>query len=190
MEFLKGTDLSGRFDLEYLREELSRRSAYVWICALVLALLVFMAVTDSIASKREDRLAQKESEIGEFYALINEYKADISSIGYLREKLLSRGVDVSTGTVIEEIAAGIGLKKKITSFKPLTEGVVNGYMEKGVQVEIEGITLNQVVNLLYKIKGHKNLLLIRGFSMKSHFQNPDMLDMTIQVILITKAAGL
>ncbi|MBE9532385.1 MAG: hypothetical protein IME98_06220 [Proteobacteria bacterium] len=56
-------------------------------------------------------------------------------------------------------------------------------------MEIEGVTLNQVVNLLYKIKGYKNLLLIRDFSMKNHFRNPDELDIMLQVVLITTPAG-
>jgi hypothetical protein len=190
MTILKRIDLGERLNLELLREGLSRRSAYVWIGLLAVALLTFMAVTSSIASKRERRLVQRQAELDGFYEMVSEYKRDMASIGYLREKLQLQGVEGSTGTVIEEIGAAIGLEKQITSFKPLAEDLVNGYMEKGVQVEIEGVTLNQAVNLLYKIKGYKNLLLIRDFSMKSHFQNPDMLDITVQVILITKPAGI
>jgi hypothetical protein len=190
MEVLKRIDLGAFLNPELLREGFSRRSAYVWVVLLVLALLAFMALTNSFASKGERRLAQKEAELSGFYEMLSEYKRDIASIGYLREKLQLRGVVGSTGTVIEEIGAAIGLEKKITSFKPLADGMMNGYMEKGVQVEIEGVTLNQAVNLLYRIKEYKNLLLIRNFSMKSHFQNPDMLDITAQVILITKPAGI
>jgi general secretion pathway protein M len=189
MKTFKSSYLAERFSLEILRQELSRHGAYVWVGIFILPLIIFMAVTNSIASKREGLLAQKEAEQDGFYEMVGEYKREMASIGYLREKLHLSGVEGSTGTVIEEIAARIGINKKITSFKPLAEGLVNGYMEKGVQVEIEGITLNQAVNLLYKINGYKNLLLIRDFSMKNHFQNPDKLDITLQVILITKPTG-
>lgn len=189
MEILKRIDPGGRFSPELLREELLRRSAYVWIAIFVLVLLAFMLVTNSIASKNERRLVRSKAELDGFYGMVGEYKRDMASIGHLREKLLVSGVEGSTGAVIEEIGAAIGLKKKITSFKPLAEGMVNGYIEKGVQVKIEGITLNQAVNLLYKIKGYKNLLLIRDFSMKSHFRNLDKLDITFEVMLITKPKG-
>jgi hypothetical protein len=189
MEILRRIDLTERLNPAYLREELSRRSAYVWIGVLVLALITLMLVTNSALSKKERKLTQRQAELDGFYKMTTLYKKDMASIGYLREKLLLAGVEGSTGTVIEEIAANIGLQKKITSFKPLSEGLVNGYMEKGVQVEIEGVTLNQAVNLLYQIKGYKNLLLVRSFTMKSRFQSPEKLDITLEVILITKPGG-
>ncbi len=188
MEFLKKIDIRERLNSEGLSEVLSRGSAYVRIGLIVGAVIIFMAVTSSISSKRERLLIQSKAELSGFYTMVSEFKSDMDSIGHLRNKLRFPGVDGSTGTVIEEIGDSIGLHKKITSFKPLEEGLVNGYMEKGVQVEIEGVTLNQVVNLLYKIKGYKNLLLVRDFSMKSHFQNPDLLDITVQVILVTRPA--
>lgn len=188
MEFLNRIDIRGRFNFEDLKNGLSRESAYVRIGVLVVAVIIFMAVTSSVVSKRERLLEQRRVEMNGFYTMASEYKSGMASIGHLREKLLVRGVEGSIGTVIEEIGNTIGLQKKITSFKPLGEGLVNGYMEKGVQVEIEGVTLNQVVNFLYKIKEYKNLLLVRDFSMKSHFQNPDLLDITVQVIVVTRPA--
>jgi len=189
MEIIKGIDLRARLNIESLREAVSRHAAYVWIGLFILALSAFMVITNAIIVKSDSRLAQRESELRGFYEMASEYKRDMASIGHLREKLLRQGGNNSVGAVIEEIGAGIGLSKKITSFKPLADGLVNGYMERGVQVEIEGVTLNQAVNLLYKIKGYKNLLLIRDFSMKNHFRNPDKLDIVLQVVLITTPAG-
>ncbi len=186
MEFLKRVKSIGWYDPVGLG--FIRGSSYVWTGLLVGAVIIFMVLTSSIASKKERMLMQSKAELSRFYSMVSEFKRDMASIGHLRNKLLIPGVEGSTGTVIEEIGFELGLQKKITSFKPLENGLVNGYMEKGVQVEIEGVTLNQVVNLLYKINGYKNLLLVRDFSMKSHFQNPDLLDVTVQVILVTRSA--
>lgn len=189
MDTLNRRDLAERFNVGALREGLSQRSAYVWVAVIVLALVTFMVVTNSFVSKRERRLAQRQVELSEFYILLSDYKRDMASIGHLRKKLRQRDVEGSIGTVIEEIGASIGLKKKITSFKPLAETQLTGYTEKGVQVEIEGVTLNEAVNLLYRIKGDKRLLLIRDFSMKNHFQNPELVDITLKVVLITTSEG-
>ena len=164
-------------------------SYYLFIGLLVLVVVIFMALTNSFASKRERMVEKRQAEFGEFYGFIDQYKKETASIEYLRAKLLIPEAGVSTGTLLEAVGSELGMEKNITSFKPLEEGLVNGYMEKGVQVDIEGVSLNQIVNFLYKIRAHRNLLLIRDFSMKAHFANPSLLDVTVQVVLVTRHSG-
>ncbi len=189
MAVIFGIDLKAPIDLSALKERLARfegLSYYLSIGVLVLIVIVFMALTNSFASKREKRVIRKKAEFGEFLSHASEYEKNSASIEHLRAKLLLSGAQVSTGTILEEIGAELGIQKKITSFKPLEEALANGYVEKGVLLDIDGVTLNQVVNLLYKIRGHRNLLLIRDFSMKAHFANPDLLDLNVEVVLVTR----
>ncbi|MEE9542201.1 MAG: hypothetical protein V3V95_00275 [Thermodesulfobacteriota bacterium] len=192
MAVIFGIDLKAPVDLSALKQRFTRvegSNYYLFIGALVITVIIFIALTNSFASKREARVSRRKAELNEFLRLAGEYKGETASIEHLRAKLRVSGEGVSTGTLIEEIGAELGIKKNITSFKPAEEsgeGLQSGYMEKGVQVDIEGVTLNQVVNLLYRIRAHRNLLLIKDFSMKAHFANPDLLDLTVQVVLVTR----
>lgn len=186
---IKGIDLKRvQFSLSSVRQRLKEvegSSYYLFIGALVITVIIFMALTNSLASKGEQRVERKKAELGEFYKLANEFKRETASIEHLRAKLRLPDAEVSAGSIMEEIGAQLGIKKNITSFKPLEDELVKGYMEKGVLLDIEGVTLNQAVNLLYRIRAHKFLLLIRDFSMKAHFANPGLLDITVQVVLVT-----
>jgi len=86
--------------------------------------------------------------------------------------------------ILEDIGRKIGIREKITVLKPLEERTIRGYMERGVETKINGIDINQLINLLYRIENHSALLIIKEFSMKSRFDNPDLVDITIKTSLI------
>ena len=192
MASILGIDLKGQVSLSSLRQRLTAVegfSHYLFIGLLVLAVIIFMTLTNSLASKREERVERRKAEFNEFIRLASEYKSYSASAGHLRAKLALPDAEVSAGSIMEEIGAQLGIQKNITSFKPTEkngESLMNGYMEKGVQIDIEGVTLNQVVNFLYRVRAHKFLLLIRDFSMKAHFANPGLLDLKVQVVLVTR----
>jgi hypothetical protein len=192
---LKGMDLKvASLSFSSIRERLALlegSSYYLFIGLLVIIVIIFMALTNSFASKREARVDKREAELNEFVRLAGLYKRNTASIEHLKKKLRVSDGEVSTGSVLEEIAAEIGIQKKITSFKPAEksgEELTSGYIERGVQLEVEGVTLNQVVNFLYKIKTYKKLTLIKDFSMKADFANPELLDFSLQVVLVSRSA--
>jgi len=94
----------------------------------------------------------------------------------------------SPGAIIEEIGGQIGLRKNIIAFKPIEEKLEKGYMQNGVEINIEGATLNQIANLVYRIENYKNLLIIKEFLIKAQFNNPELFDITMRVILMSKPA--
>ena len=61
-------------------------------------------------------------------------------------------------------------------------------MQNGVEINIEGATLNQIANLVYRIENYKNLLIIKEFLIKAQFNNPELFDITMRVILMSKPA--
>lgn len=151
--------------------------------AFLIACAVLYALYLSTASK-EKRVEAKKAESASFDKLKHEYAAELAKAAPLRKRLDQTRPGQSAGSIVEEIASGTGIKKNIASFKPLEARSDKGYEQSGVEVKVEGVTLNQLMNLVYGMEKHENLLLVREFSMKSRFGNPDLFDARLQVELV------
>ncbi|MDP2688892.1 MAG: hypothetical protein Q8P48_02150, partial [Deltaproteobacteria bacterium] len=116
------------------------------------------------------------SQAGEYL----EKKASVD-ITARKARAVSAGA-VSGITEIEQIGRQVGVRELITSIKPLEERQVGGYLEKGMEVRIEKIDLNRLVSLLYLIENNRSLLVIREFSMKNRFENPNLLDVNLKIV--------
>lgn len=134
----------------------------------------------------EKAVITKKDELTRFNRLEEEFLRDKHIIDSIAKRLLSPKGNESPIIILEEIGKRTGVKEKITTLKPLEEKMKKGYRERGVEMRIDGIDLNQLINLLYKIENHKALLIVKGFSMKNRFDNPDLLDITINLSLISK----
>ncbi|MBI5903340.1 MAG: hypothetical protein HZB84_07670 [Deltaproteobacteria bacterium] len=153
--------------------------------ALLIACAVVYALYLSTASK-EKKVAAKKAELASFDKLRDEYATELSIVAPLEKKLSQTRPGLSAGSIIEEIASGIGIKKNVASFKPLETKSDKGYEQSGVEVRVEGVTLNQLMNLIYRMEKHESLLLVREFSMKSRFDNPDLFDARLHVELVSR----
>jgi general secretion pathway protein M len=128
----------------------------------------------------------KRAELKDFERLAEEYRSKKAVFDYLEKRLISPKGNESPVALLEDIGKRTGIKEKITMLKPVEEKMLKGYIEKGVEMRIDSIDLNQLINLLYKIENHNAFLIIKRFSMKNRFDNPDLLDITLNITLINK----
>jgi hypothetical protein len=115
-------------------------------------------------------------------------KADYIGKKAVLDRFAQRAADsgVSPVSAIEEIAKRTGIKERVASVKPLEEVSSPGYTDKPVEVRLEAVDLNQLVNFIYHGEAGPALMVVRELSMKSRFENPDLLDVTMKVSLVTK----
>lgn len=133
-------------------------------------------------------LSATKAQIKEFGVLSGEYLEKKAAIDMAaRRARSSAGGETSAITEIERIGERAGAKSLITSIKPLEERQTGGYTEKELEVSIERIDLNRLVNLLYLIENNKRLLVVREFSMKSRFEDPNLLDIRLKIAQLTRS---
>jgi general secretion pathway protein M len=174
-------------DIEELKNKLQGTTlVYLKGAAAVCVAVIFVLATNAIVGRVEKRAQPRKASLKAFYAQKEEYIKESAVVAPLEKKLLLPPSGVSPVAIIGEIGAGIGIKSNISSFKPFEDKALKGYVKNGVEVRVEGITLNQLVNLVYGIENYRNLLLIKDFSMKSRFDNPDIYDVTAQVVLVSR----
>ncbi len=174
-------------DMEELKNKLRGKTlVYIKGAAALCGAVIFILATNGAIGRVEKRAQAKKAALLAFYVKKEEYLKESAEAAPLEKKLLLPQSGESPVAVIEEIGASIGIKSNINSFKPFEDKALKGYLKNGVEVKVEGITLNQAVNFVYRMENYRNLLLIKDFMMKSRFDNPDIYDITMQVVLVSK----
>ncbi len=87
-------------------------------------------------------------------------------------------------SVLEGIISRLSIQTYVKKLTPGESKRAHGFVESVAEVKLERLDLNQVVNLLYRIKSHSAFLIVKRFKVKSDFQEPDKLNVSMTVSLI------
>ncbi len=166
---------------------LNRNRSYAAAAAAVLVLLVLSLALLAKYRAAARMVAVKKAELSRFSVLASEYLEKKASADMMARKTRPTEGDESAITEIERIGSRAGVKDLITSIKPLEEKQAEGYVESGFEVKIERVDLNRLVNLLYLIENNRRLLVVREFSMKSRFEDPNLLDISMKIARLSRA---
>lgn len=174
-------------DLEKLKNLYTDKRKFYPLMAVVsvAGFLVLAVATGSVTRGMDTRVAAKKQEYSVFEMIKAEYLAEKAAFEPLEKKVL-KPPSASAGEMIEEIGLRTISKEKMASFKPLEPERKNGYTLSGVEVTFDNITLNELVNILYRIETHRNLLLVKDLLTKERFDDPSRLSAVIKVVLVKK----
>ena len=175
-------------NFEKIFEYFRNKTTAFYLTGLVVVISLSVIMTREWINNREKKVYLKTQELAAFHNIRKDYLKEKAGIEAMEKKLFVPQYGEQSGAIIQKIFRGIGIADKVASFKPFTEEMEKDYVKNGVEVRIDKINLNQLVNLIYKIENHKNLLLIKGFSMDNRFDNPALFDITMQVVLLAKRA--
>ena len=162
---------------------------YLAMVATFSGMILFVATTSMMTGRVEKAVKAKKAELSAFHGLRHQYLKEYADIEPLEKRLFLPLSKESPGAVIEEICTQIGIHTNITSLNPTEDKPAKGYLQYGIEVKFDCVTFNQMANLLYRVENYRNLLLIKDFQVKSHFDNPDLCDITVQLFLVTKQHG-
>lgn len=170
----------------FLKGSPDRKKAYLYAIYVIVPLALLAAgltLYGSYSSVKKAVQAKKKE-----VAVMATMKADYIGKKAVLDAVAQRAADSGTSPVsaIEDIAKKTGIKERVASVKPLEEVPSPGYIDKPVEVRLEAVNLNQLVNFIYHGEAGPVLMVVRELSMKSRFENPDLLDVTMKVSLVTK----
>jgi general secretion pathway protein M len=85
---------------------------------------------------------------------------------------------------IDEIFRSTGLTQKVKSVKPIAARDKKYAVEEEADVEVEKVSMNELVNILYKMENAPMVLLIKKARLKTSFEDPSLLNITMTVGLV------
>lgn len=163
-------------------DSLSRLRWGIGIAGLLVLALLYSAANDQVARLARKRAA-READIAEMLLLKVRHQQASAGAQKLANRLAAVRPDDSPARLIEEI----GIKGKSSQIKPLKGAEGPGFVEDAAEVKIEGVTANEAVNLLHHLEKGIRPVLVRKALIKSRFDDPARLDLTLNIALLKAA---
>jgi general secretion pathway protein M len=152
------------------------------ISGIILLLIVCVILFEvSLSLKREhDTLGSQQKEMlllaGEYAGLKN----TVTSVETKKSPTKVEGIVQA----VDEVFKSMGLGQKVKSVKSTGTREKKFASEEEAEVSIEKVTMNEMVNILFRIENAPMILSVRKTSIKTAFDNPSLLNITMTVSLI------
>jgi Tfp pilus assembly protein PilO len=175
---------------QYLRSRTPRER---YALGLVVTVLVLGLVYFGIAEPLRARLNAREREVTKLQEEKAEALERVQGVAPLRATLkavearITPGKQTNLFTVLETIASQANVKQNLDSIKPTQAAGNEQYPETRVEVSLKGATLEQTVQLLYRIETAPMHLIVRSIRIKSRPDSTGKLDVTLSVSSFERA---
>lgn len=160
----------------------------LWI-GYALILLLASAVGWSALSAKVQALEKKriarETVLKELLPLKLAYLSARQSSDQLNGRIASLRPDDSLAKIIEET----GVKGKSIKIVPLKGEERSGFNEDAADIRIDSLTLNEAINLLYRLEKGSWPLVMKKCNLRIRFDDSSRCDLTLLLALLKPAPG-
>jgi uncharacterized protein YoxC len=149
------------------------------IALLFILCVVLFEVSLSLKKDRDDLRSRQR----EMLVLANEYaglKTTVDSVEGKKSLTKVEGIVQA----VDEVFKSIGLSQRVKSVKSTGTRERKFASEEEADVSVEKVTMNEMVNILYRIETAPMILSVKKTSIKMSFDNPSLLNVTMTVSLI------
>jgi hypothetical protein len=146
-----------------------------------IAAALLLGIGATMLGKASSRLDSMQS----LHSYLIEQQKDLSSFkdkAALFEAKRKNSKGKSVQDVINSELDALGLKEKLESIKSPPGGMTPD--EEKAEARLKGLSMNELVNLLYTLDNSRMLILTRKANIRTTFENPDVLNVTLSVSLI------
>ena len=164
-------------------DQQTRKSLATLIITVLLLALCYSLLHDRIQLLTKKR-ASREAAVTELMLLSHQYRSATAGSQRLSNRLAAVRADDSPAKLIEET----GIKGKSTQVKPVKGEELQGMVEDAAEIKLEGITANEAVNLIYRLENNQRPVVIKKANLKSRYDDPSRLDVTLTVGLVKPLA--
>lgn len=167
--------------------DLDRRSR-LWCGYALVALLAVVLGWSALAARTaalERKRAAREAVLKELLPLKAAYRSAKSVSDQQAVKMSTLRPDDSLARIIEEI----GIKGKGVKIAPLKGEERNGVIEDNADVRIEGLTANEMINLVYRLEKGGRPVSLKKVNLRVRFDDPSRFDLAMTAALLKPAPG-
>lgn len=143
---------------------------FIFVCAYELFIL----------SSEEKELNTLKSQQKNMIKLREEFLSLKKKIDYFEDK---KNLSQVQGIIqaVDDVFLSLGLKDRIGSVKSTGKIEIKEGRIEDAEVSIEKVTMNEMVNIFYKIKNVPMRLTIKKVSIKKTFENPELLNINLSL---------
>ncbi|MEI6305652.1 MAG: hypothetical protein WCP33_02420, partial [Deltaproteobacteria bacterium] len=154
------------------------------LVALLVVLLFWSALAGRTAALERKR-AGREAVLKELLPLKVAYRTAKQSSDLLTGRMASVRPDDSPAKLIEEI----GIKGKAIKIAPVKGDERSGFIEDAADVRIEGLMLNEAINLVYRLENGSRPIVLKKGNIRMRFDDPSRCDLNMVIAILKTAPG-
>jgi hypothetical protein len=146
--------------------------------------VLIWVLAGALAERRAALVAQiagSERDVTEMARLRDRYLQLRSERELVRRKLERGGADFSLFAHLEGLARDVVTRERIAAMNPSTRSVAEDLQEEDVEMRLAGVSLRDLVALLYRVEKSDLPLLVSRLQMKKRFDQPFVYDATLVV---------
>lgn len=152
---------------------------------ILLAAAVGWSALDSRVQTLEKKRAAREAVLKDLLPLKVAYLSARQTSDQLKGRIATLRPDDSPAKIIEDI----GIKGKSVKIVPLKGDERPGFSEDAADIRIDGLTVNEAINLLYRLERGGRPLVLKKCNIRTRFDDPSRCDLTMILALIKSAPG-
>ncbi len=126
-------------------------------------------------------IPERQSELEVLQAKAGEYIALRDGLETLHTKIASQEKTFELLPFLEALIRECGLAKKVATMKQHVSQLEPNHCETIVEIELQNLTLSQLVNFLWRVESSKVLARTKSLYIKKNLENTDLLDSLIEV---------
>lgn len=172
--------------LEFWRN-LDRRAKLWCSCGLImlLACAVGWSLLAAGVSAIERKRSAREAVLRELLPLKVKYQASKIVSDQMAGRMTMLRPDDTPARIMDDI----GIKGKGIKVVPVKGEERAGAVEDAAEIRIDGVTVNEAINLLYRLEKGMRPVLIKKGNLKMRFDDPSRCDLVLIIALLRPAPG-
>lgn len=140
------------------------------------------------AARAQEQIGRREAQLGELLKLRGRWDSLQAERAALEGRLSRRGKAFAVSAALQGAAGRAGIAGNVKGAKE-TPAVKEGrYRRRAVEVELEGLTLEQLVNYLYEVEDPKDMLRVDRLEVRPQPDNPVYLNVSLTVSSVEAVA--
>jgi hypothetical protein len=161
-------------------------------CGAMLVIGLYVLIWEPLAAGREmldRRIALKERELIDVQALRDSYLDLLRQFDASQAVLDKADEKFSLFPFIESTVADVVGRERITSMNPQNKTVGENYREDSVELKLKEVSLDKLVDLMYKIEKGPHPLRVTRLQVKKRIRDPHHFDVIATVSMLKASSA-
>jgi general secretion pathway protein M len=160
--------------------ELVRDRMSVFGLAVLAAVLLAAAIGLNVLSSERKEVEKLRKQHVEMLSIKDEYSS-LSRVVQAREARKNLSNAQGIAQAVEEVFVPVGLKDRLKSIKSTGRRETNDGYEEEADISIEKLSMNEMVNIFYRIENAPMVLTLKKVAIKKSFENPELMNISLLV---------
>jgi uncharacterized protein YlxW (UPF0749 family) len=160
--------------------DLLKNRRIISFSAVLISFLILAALGIKMLSSQTKELHQLQEQRKEIAVLRDEFLSLQQKFQTVENRKNLTNVQ-GVLQAVDEVFSSVGLKDKVKTVKNTGKRETKDGIEEEADVSVEKVTMNEMLNIFYRIDHAPMILTIKKVTVKQSFENPELLNITLML---------